>query len=81
MSKSFTCLKAINSIPKMNKLYELSQNQKNQLNKKLQQNKNFLIEIAFGKAKMKLKVVTKLINTIEIQFNDQFLFISNEILD
>ncbi len=65
----------------MNKLYELSQNQKNQLNKKLQQNKNFLIEIAFGKAKMKLKVVTKLINTIEIQFNDQFLFISNEILD
>jgi hypothetical protein len=30
---------------------------------------------------MKLKVVTKLINTIEIQFNDQFFFISNEILD
>ncbi len=61
----------------MNKLYELSQNQKtkHQLNKKLQQNKNFPIEIAFGKAEMKLKVVTKLINTIEIQFNDQFLFI------
>ncbi len=49
--------------------------------KPIEQNKNFLIEIAFGKAEMKLKVVTKLINTIEIQFNDQFFFISNEILD
>jgi len=82
MSKSFTYLKAINSIPKMNKLYELSQNQKIKLNKKLQQNKNFPIETnTFGKAKMKLKVVTKLINIIEIQFNGQFLFTSNEILD
>jgi hypothetical protein len=52
------------------------------LNKKLQQNKNFPIETyTFGKAKMKLKVVTKLVNIIEIQFNGQFLFTSNEILD
>jgi hypothetical protein len=66
----------------MNKLCELSQNQKNKLNKNLQQNKKFPIEIdVFGKAKMKFKVVTKLINIIEIQFNDQFLFTSNESLD
>jgi hypothetical protein len=35
MSKSFTYLKAINSIPKMNKLYELSQNQNNQIEQKI----------------------------------------------
>jgi hypothetical protein len=58
----------------MNKLYQLSQNQKtkHQLNKKLQQNKNFPIEIAFGKAEMKLKVVTKLINTIEFNLMINF---------